>query len=78
MALSTAEAFGMALREAREERGLSQEEAASIGELDRAYYGHIERGSKAPTINTIWRAALSVDVQPSQLVARTEEILSAH
>ena len=76
MAMSPAEAFGQALREARLKRGLSQEEAAALGGIDRSYYGHLERASKTPTINMIWRVAEAVDANPSQLVRRTERILA--
>lgn len=65
----------MALREAREERGLSQEYAALAGSIDRSYWGHIERSSKSPTIGTVWRVASAVGVRPSQLFMRAERIL---
>lgn len=76
MALTPAEAFGLAVREARLKRGDSQEEAASSGGIDRAYYGHVERGSKAPTVNTIFRVSEAVGRKPSQLFARAEAILA--
>lgn len=77
MAVSPAEAFGLAVREARLKRGLSQEEAASLGGLDRAYWGHLERASKTPTVNMIWRVSQAVGRRPSQLLARAEAILKA-
>jgi transcriptional regulator with XRE-family HTH domain len=76
MAISPAEAFGRALREARERRGLSQEDAAAAGGIDRAYYGHVERATKVPTVNTVWRVAQAVGMKPSQLFAKAERILS--
>jgi XRE family transcriptional regulator, regulator of sulfur utilization len=76
MERSPAEAFGQALREARLKAGLSQEEAASLGGLDRAYLGHLERASKTPTISTVWKVAEAVEVKPSQLIARAERILA--
>jgi transcriptional regulator with XRE-family HTH domain len=76
MAPSPAEAFGHALRDARKRQGLSQEEAASLVGIDRAYYGHIERASKVPTLTTVWKVAEAVGLKPSQLVARAERIHS--
>jgi XRE family transcriptional regulator, regulator of sulfur utilization len=76
MALSPAQAFGQALREARLRRGLSQEEAAAQGGIDRAYYGHVERATKTPTVNMIWRVAQAVNKKPSQLFSRAERILA--
>jgi transcriptional regulator with XRE-family HTH domain len=77
MALSPSQAFGQAAREIRKERGLSQEQAALDGEIDRAYYGHIERASKSATLRTIWKMAAALGVPPSVLFARAEQILEA-
>jgi transcriptional regulator with XRE-family HTH domain len=76
MAITPAQAFGQAVREARLRKGLSQEEAAALGGLDRAYYGHIERASKTPTVNMIWRVSQAVGRKPSQLFTRAEAILA--
>jgi transcriptional regulator with XRE-family HTH domain len=76
MALSPTEAFGLALREARLKSGMSQEEAAAAGGLDRAYYGHIERATKTPSVTMIWRVAQAVGRKPSQLFVRAEAILA--
>lgn len=76
MAISPAEAFGQAVREARLKQGLSQEEAASAGGVDRAYFGHVERATKTPTVNMIWRVSQAVGRRPSQLFRRAEAILA--
>jgi transcriptional regulator with XRE-family HTH domain len=73
--MSPAEAFGRAVREARLKKGLSQEEAASVGGIDRAYFGAIERATKTPTVNMIWRVAEAVGARPSKLLAQAEAIL---
>jgi transcriptional regulator with XRE-family HTH domain len=75
MAITPAQAFGQAVREARLKRGLSQEEAASIGGIDRAYFGHIERATKTPTVNMIFRVSQAVGRKPSQLFVRAESFL---
>jgi len=75
MPLSPAEAFGHAIREVRRERGLSQEDAALASGIDRAYYGHVERATKTPTLTTIWKIARALDTRPSELLRRTERIL---
>lgn len=76
MAISPGEAFGQAVREARLKQGLSQEEAALAGGIDRAYFGHVERATKTPTVNMIWRVSDAVGMKPSQLFRRAETILS--
>lgn len=75
MAPSPSQAFGQAAREIRKERGLTQEKAALDGEIDRAYYGHIERGTKNATIPTVWKMAAALGVPPSALFTRAEQIL---
>jgi transcriptional regulator with XRE-family HTH domain len=75
MARSRAHAFGDALRELREERGLSQEAAALACGVDRAYFGRLERADKVPTLTTLWRIADAFETRPSDLLARAERIL---
>jgi transcriptional regulator with XRE-family HTH domain len=72
---SEAKAFGDALREVRAELDLSQEEAAHICNIDRGYFGSLERAEKAPTLTMLWRLARGLEVQPSELLARSEQIL---
>jgi len=75
MALSRSQAFGEALRQLRAERGdLSQEAAALACQVDRSYYGKIERGTKSPTLGTIWKIADGFDTRPSELLARAERL----
>jgi transcriptional regulator with XRE-family HTH domain len=76
MALSSSQAFGQAAREIRQERGLSQEQAALDGGIDRAYYGHIERATKSATLKTVWKVAAALDVPPSVIFIRAEGILA--
>lgn len=76
MARSPGQAFGQALRQLREERGdLSQEAAAMACQVDRAYFGKIERGTKNPTLETIWKIADGFETRPSVLLARAEQLL---
>jgi transcriptional regulator with XRE-family HTH domain len=69
-------AFGLAAREIRKERKLSQEQAALDGDIDRAYYGHIERATKSATLRTIWKMAAALGVPPSAIFTRAEQILA--
>lgn len=76
MALTPSQAFGQAIREVRSERHLSQEDAALASGIDRAYYGHIERATKSPTLGTIWKIAAALESPPSELLRRAEGILA--
>ena len=73
--MDPSEAFGEAIREIRSEKGLSQEAAAQACELDRAYYGALERAIKSPTLKTIWKIADAFGVPPSELLLRAEKLL---
>jgi transcriptional regulator with XRE-family HTH domain len=75
MARSRAQAFGDALRQLREERGLSQEAAALACGIDRAYFGKLERADKVPTLTTVWKIADALDTSPSDLLSRAERLL---
>jgi DNA-binding XRE family transcriptional regulator len=56
--------LGKAIRRLREEKKLSQEEFAGLADIDRAYYGGVERGERnVAAINLIKIAeALGVEV----------------
>lgn len=75
MAISETKAFGKALKEARKELDLSQEAAAQVCEIDRAYFGKLERAEQSPTIPMLWRLARGLGLPPSELLARSEKLL---
>jgi transcriptional regulator with XRE-family HTH domain len=65
----TAQAFGSAVRRAREERRETLEEVARrLGRMDAKYLGEIERGWHAPTISTAKRIADALGVSLAALV----------
>jgi DNA-binding XRE family transcriptional regulator len=70
-------AFGRAIREFREERGVSQEAFALRCGIDRSHYGGIERGERNPSLSHIFKIADALGVQPSEIHARAEQILDS-
>lgn len=56
--------LGQQIRRLREEKNLSQEEFAGLADIDRAYFGGIERGERnVATLNLIKIAdALNIEV----------------
>jgi XRE family transcriptional regulator, regulator of sulfur utilization len=74
--MEPSEAFGAAMKEVRAERGISQEAAAQASSLDRSYYGALERSVKTPTLPTIWKIAGGLEIKPSELLRRAEQILA--
>jgi len=69
-------AFGLVLKQVRNENSLSQEQLASLSNLDRTYISLIERGKRNPSLETIFAIALALELMPSELVTKTEKILS--
>jgi transcriptional regulator with XRE-family HTH domain len=67
-----AEAFGAVLREARMERGLSQEDLGFESGYHRTYVSLLERGLKSPSLQTIFELARALNIQPSDLLTRIE------
>jgi len=59
--------FGQRIRELREVRGLSQEEASFNCGINRTFYGCLERGEKSATINTIEKLAIGFKVSLKEL-----------
>ncbi|MEZ5653675.1 MAG: helix-turn-helix transcriptional regulator [Burkholderiaceae bacterium] len=68
-------AFGQAVRAARMEQGMAQEELAALAEIERSHMGKIERGEHMPTLALILRIAVALNRSAADLIAATEEIL---
>ena len=73
--MNSKSAFGKALREAREAIGLSQESFADAVKMDRTTISLLERGKQSPTLETVWRLCEQLEVMPSKLIARVEELM---
>ncbi len=68
-------AFGRVLREARLQKGISQDTLASMCDFDRTYPSLLERGLRSPTLAMVFRLAEALDITPSLLVTRTYDEL---
>lgn len=68
------EAVGNAIRQLRQERGLSQEVLSGFAGLARSHLSMIECGEKKANFETIWRVANAFDILPHELVERIEKI----
>lgn len=68
-------AFGHAVRAARMEQGMAQEELAALAEIERSHMGKIERGEHMPTLALILRIAVALNRSAADLIAATEENL---
>lgn len=62
------EAAAARIRQLRLEKGCSQEEVSLTAGINPAYYGQVERGLKCPTIDTLYKISLALDVSlPEQM-----------
>jgi transcriptional regulator with XRE-family HTH domain len=64
--------LGEALRELREQRGVSQERLSLETGIHRNYIGGIERAERRPSLAVVAELALALDVRPSQLITSAE------
>jgi transcriptional regulator with XRE-family HTH domain len=67
-----ARAFGEVVRALREERGVAQDKLALIANVDRSYYGKLERGERQPSLALLMRIAGALEVAAGDLVALVE------
>jgi transcriptional regulator with XRE-family HTH domain len=70
-------ALGRVIREARVERGLSQEALADRAGLHRTYVGGIERGERNVAFLNILKLARALDLPASALLERCERTSSS-
>jgi transcriptional regulator with XRE-family HTH domain len=65
-------ALGRAIRDARLERGVSQEELAARAAIDRSYMSSIERGAQNPGIVSLLRVVDALGMTAAELFAQAE------
>lgn len=68
-------AFGAVIRAERIKQGIAQDQFALRAEIDRSYYGKLERGERQPSLALIMRIARGLGVTASDLIAQTELVL---
>jgi len=61
-------ALGNRIRYSRERAKLTQEQLAEACSLSAAHIGHIERGTRIPSIDTLFRISTSLNVGIDQLL----------
>lgn len=59
--------LGQQIRRLREEKDLSQEEFASLADIDRAYYGGIERGERNVAALNLLKIADALEAEVGKL-----------
>ena len=64
---------GTAISKARAAKGVTQEVLSGLADIGRTHLSAIERGERKPTLETLWRIALALNMRPSELVAKIEQ-----
>lgn len=59
--------FGLAVRKQRNKRNLTQEELASLCDLDRTYIGSVERGERNVSLVNIHKIASALNIEVKEL-----------
>jgi transcriptional regulator with XRE-family HTH domain len=70
-----AAAVGSALRKCRESAGLPQDVLAMLAQVDRAFYGKLERGERQPSMSVILRLAKALGIPLAEVVVEVEATL---
>lgn len=70
-------AVGKVIRQLRKKRGLSQEVLSGLAGIARTHLTMIENGTKQPNLETVWKIAFALNMQPSELVRKLEDAIAA-
>lgn len=60
--------LGQRIRKARKDKNVTQEELAEICALSSAHIGHIERGTRIPSLDTLFRISQALGVSMDYLI----------
>ena len=66
--------FGIAIREFRKARGLTQEQLGFEADIQRIYVSKLELGQQQPSLLTIFKLAKGLNCPPTELIKHTEEV----
>lgn len=65
--------FGPVLRRFRQEKGLSQEELASLLDVSPSHISRLESDMKKPSLEMIFRVSRALKIKPHELVRAMED-----
>ncbi len=65
--------FGLAVRQFRKARGMTQEAFADACEIDRSYMGGIERGERNLALVNVARIIEALEMKPSEFFKALDE-----
>lgn len=68
---------GTKIKYLRQKRGLSQEALALSCDMDPAFLGHVERGMRSPTLNTLQRICDGLGITLTELLLTESDATAA-
>ena len=72
-----AKVIGAVIQKYREQLGLSQEVVSGLADIGRTHLSAIERGVRKPTLETFFKIAAAMDVEPNRLMKMIEDKLQS-
>ena len=63
---------GTTIAQIRKQKGLSQEVMSGLADIGRTHLSAIERGERKPTLETLYRIAIALDMKMSDIVKQIE------
>jgi transcriptional regulator with XRE-family HTH domain len=70
-----AKAFGRVVRKEREGQGIAQDAFALLANVDRSYYGKLERGERQLSLGLLLRISSGLGATGAEIVNRVEREL---
>ena len=70
-------AFGEIIRAERVKQSIAQDQFALFANIDRSYYGKLERGERQPSLALILRIAIGLGIPAGKILDRVEKRLAA-
>ena len=65
-------AFGIVISRLRVQKGLTQERLSGLAGIARSHLVALENGEKTVKLDTMWRIADALEIDPSELIKRIE------
>lgn len=66
---------GTVISEFRKKKGVSQEILSGLSDIGRTHLSAIERGERKPTLETLYKICVALDIKMSDVIAEIEKRL---
>ena len=68
---------GETIAKYRVKKGLTQEVLSGLSDIGRTHLSAIERGERKPTLETLYRISVALDVRMSEIISALEKELNS-